>query len=106
MDRGQSLVGCPCGGRNLERYPKRPEPKRGPFPGELGFVRLEYRGLAPSPKLWFGGFTGAAYRFGGCRTRGYIDVRDSVHFLFPATMGGAAPVFYPCACRPPEGDPI
>lgn len=44
--------------------------------GQAGFVLLEYTLERAGTSMYYGPVTGAAYAFGGSRTRGYVDARD------------------------------
>lgn len=64
-----------------------------PFPGEDGFLILEYTGKSKRVRRWPGAFTGARYRFGGDRRIGYVDARDGVKFVAQRTANGAQRTF-------------
>lgn len=63
------------------------------WPGENGFLCLEYRGGASGVKPWRGRVTKAVYWFGSDRPIGYVDARDAVKFLAPIRTSEAMPVF-------------
>jgi len=59
------------------------------WPGEHGFLELEYTGLAPDIRTWKGLVTGTAYEFGGDKRLGYVDRDDGLKFLKPLGDGVA-----------------
>lgn len=66
-----------------------------PFPGEFGFLALEYTGNAPGVRLWRGAVTGVPYRFGKDQRVGLVDARDAIRFILQRTANGAVPVWRP-----------
>lgn len=86
-------MGCPCsGGVSRPNKTKKKEPPP-PFPGENGFLLVEYVGHARRARTWLGPFTETAYLFGGDRRLCYVDIRDGIKFLTPRLSGDARPVF-------------
>ena len=65
------------------------------FPGENGFVALEYVGKAPVIRTWRGGATGVFYRFGGEKRVGLVDSRDAIRFILQRVVGGAESIWRP-----------
>ena len=59
------------------------------FPGEAGFVRLQYVGQAPDRRYWPGPVTGVKYPFGPGEAR-LVDRRDAEVWLRPVRGEGRA----------------
>ncbi len=59
-----------------------------PFPGEKGFLLLEYIGGSKTVREWEGYETGTRYEFGP-GTQSYVDTGDAMLFLHPAGGGKA-----------------
>lgn len=85
-------MGCGCSGGSARAVQQKQEPPP-PWPGENGWLHIEYLGGAPTARGWRGPFTGQAYWFGGNKRRGYVDIRDGIKMLVPRLTGGARPVF-------------
>ena len=63
------------------------------WPGENGWLLLEYVGGAPDVRAWKGPVTGCTYEFGGDRKLACVDARDGIKLLTPRRSSGAMPVF-------------
>ena len=58
------------------------------WPGEFGFLELEYIGKAPDERTWKGLETGVPYRFGPSDVK-LVDKADGLKFLTPLGGGKA-----------------
>ena len=58
------------------------------WPGEFGFLELEYIGKAPDERTWKGLDTGVPYRFGPNSVK-LVDKADALKFLTPLGGGKA-----------------
>ena len=58
------------------------------WPGEFGFLELEYIRKSPNERVWRGTETGVPYRFGPGSVK-LVDKRDALRFLTPLGGGKA-----------------
>ena len=58
------------------------------WPGEVGFLLLEYTGNSPNRRCWKGPATGNRYYFGPGDVN-WVDKRDGLMFLTPRGGGKA-----------------
>jgi len=86
-------MGCGCSGGSAHAARADENEPPPPWPGENGWLHIEYLGGAPTPRDWRGLYTGLMYQFGGDKRRGYVDFRDGIKMVAPRLMGGASPVF-------------